>query len=78
MKQSIQNLIDILYGFRKILAFFSLFIVAVIFRVEKLLDGGQFIDLMKAVTVSFFAGNSVEHFTSMVKDYIGSKDNNNT
>lgn len=73
MRQKLSELIDLIYGFRKIIAFFLLFLVAIIFRLDALIDGGQFVDLMKNVALAFFAANGIEHYTSMIKDRIASQ-----
>lgn len=73
MNQKLQEFLDVLMGFRKFIAFLMLFSIAVIFRVESLVDGSQFVDLMKNVCISFFAVNGVEHFTLMARDFIASK-----
>lgn len=73
MRQKLAELIDIIYGFRKFIAFMLLFIVSILFRLHALIDGGQFVDLMKNVALAFFAANGIEHFTEAAKDYFNSK-----
>jgi hypothetical protein len=73
MRQRLAELIDILYGFRKIIAFLLLFVISIVFRLTQNIDGGQFVDLMKNVSLAFFAANGIEHFTTMAKDFIASK-----
>jgi hypothetical protein len=50
-----------------------LFLVGIIFRIKVLIDGGQFVDLMKNVALAFFAANGIEHFTEAAKGYFQSK-----
>jgi len=69
MRQKLAELIDIIYGFRKFIAFLLLFVTALLFRIKSLVDGAQWVDLMKAVSYAFFAANGVEHFTEMAKSY---------
>ena len=73
MKQKLAEFLDAIMGFRKFIAFLLILLISIIFRSISLVDGAQFVDLMKSVTVAFLATNSVEHFTSMVKDYIVDK-----
>jgi hypothetical protein len=73
LRQKLAELIDIIYGFRKFIAFLLLFFVAILFRYQNLVDGGQFVDLMKNVALAFFAANGIEHFTEAAKGYFASK-----
>ena len=73
MRQKLAELIDVIYGFRKFIAFLLLFVIAIIFRIQSLIDGGQFVDLMKNVALAFFAANGIEHFTEAAKGYFQSK-----
>lgn len=73
MKQRIAELLDILMGFRKTIVLVLLYLVAIIFRVAGLISGDNFTVLLQYTTVSYFGANSVEHFTSMVKDHLASK-----
>ncbi len=73
MRQKLAELIDLIYGFRKFIAFLMLFIIAIVFRFINFVDGAQFVDLMKNVSLAFFAANGIEHFTTMAKDYMASK-----
>lgn len=73
MRQKLAELVDLIYGFRKFIAFLLLFLTGVIFRLTNQIDGGQFVDLQKNVGLAFFAANGIEHFTAMAKDYIASK-----
>jgi hypothetical protein len=73
MRQRLAELIDIIYGFRKFIAFMLLFITSIVFRLDQLIDGGQWVDLMKNVALAFFAANGIEHFTEAAKGYFASK-----
>lgn len=72
MRQRLSELVDIIYGFRKFIAFLLLFVTAIIFRLQSYVDGGQFVDLMKNVALAFFAANGIEHFTEAAKSYFQS------
>ena len=73
MKQDEAGFFDFLLGYRKTIAWFSLFTVAVIFRLRGYLDGGQFVDLSKATFLGFIAGNMSEHLGNLGQSYFKSK-----
>ena len=73
MKQDEAGFFDFLLGYRKTLAWFFLFIIAIIFRLKGYLDGGQFVDLAKATFLGFISGNSVEHLGNLGKAYFNSR-----
>lgn len=73
MRQKIADLINIVFGFRKFLAWLAVFLVGVIFRITDHIDGGQFVDLMKSTFMGFVAGNGVEHMMSVAKEYVNAK-----
>lgn len=73
MKKKLAELINILFGFRKTLLVLILYIVGIIFRVKNLIDGAQFVDLAKGITISFMTANMGEHITSTIKEYVVAK-----
>ena len=73
MKQKIAEWLNVIFGMRKFIAWFGLFLAGIIFRIKGFLDGAQFVDLMKATFAGFVAGNTVEHLVSFGKDYMTSK-----
>jgi|SRR5581483_751492 len=73
MKQKIADWINVVYGFRKFIAWLALFVVAVVFRLKGLIEGSQFVDLQKSIFMGFVAGNGVEHIMTTVKEYINAK-----
>jgi hypothetical protein len=70
MQEKIAEIINVVFGFRKFILMILLFGVGVIFRLKGYVDGGQFVDLMKNTTISFFAANGFEHLTTTVREYI--------
>jgi hypothetical protein len=77
MREKLAEFLDALMGFRKFIAFLLILAIGIVFRIINLVNGSEFVDLEKAVGVSFMATNSVEHFTTMVRDYIASRGANN-
>lgn len=73
MRQRLADIFNLLYDFRQFITFAALLIIAVIFRVMSLLNGSEFVDLMKNVTVALFAIHGVGHLISFGKDFIGAK-----
>jgi len=61
----VTELVGIFLGYRKLTVMLCLFVVAVLFRVEGLIDGGQFVDLLKGTVLGYFGGNAVEHFSAV-------------
>jgi hypothetical protein len=72
MNQKLADLINVTFGMRKFIAWIVLFLVGVVFRIHGDIDGGQFVDLVKATFLGFVAGNGVEHMVSVAKEYIKS------
>ena len=73
MRKKLRELFDLLFGFRKFIAFMLLLALAIVFRILSYINGSELVDLMKNVGVAFMATNSFEHMTSVAKDYIASK-----
>lgn len=73
MKQKIAEWINIIFGFRKFIAWFGLFLTGIIFRVKGLIAGAEFVDLMKSTFMGFVAANGVEHIMTTVKGVMDSK-----
>lgn len=73
MKQKIAEWINIIFGFRKFMAWLALFLVGIIFRVKGLIAGAEFVDLIKGTFLGFVAANGVEHIMTNVKGIMDSK-----
>lgn len=73
MRQKLAEFFNLVFGFRKFLAWLALFLVAIVFRLENLVDGSQFTDLMKGTFLAFVGANGVEHIVSVAKDYVNNK-----
>ena len=75
MRQKMADFFNLVFGFRKFIAWLALFLVAIFFRLKGYVDGSQFVDLMKATFLAFVAANGVEHLVSVAKDYVAGKSN---
>lgn len=73
MKKKFVELFNVIFGFRKFLAWIALFVVAIVFRISNQVDGSQFVDLIKSTFLAFCAANGFEHFVSVSKQYMTSK-----
>lgn len=73
MKQKIVDLINVIFGFRKFLLMLMIYAIAVIFRINDLVNGEQMVNLLTSTTIGFFTANGTEHVVGVVKDYIASK-----
>jgi len=73
METKEEGFFDFMLGYRKTLAWFSLFAVAIIFRLKGFVDGGQFVDLTKGCFLGFITGNLGEHLGNLGKSYFNSK-----
>ncbi|CAK0741637.1 hypothetical protein CCP1ISM_130019 [Azospirillaceae bacterium] len=73
MRQKLIDIFNLIFGFRKFLAWLALFLVAIFFRIFNLVDGEQFVDLLKTTFMGFVAANGFEHIMSATKEYIKGK-----
>lgn len=73
MRQKLRELIDVIFGMRKFIAWLFLFFVGIAFRLSDYMDGAQFVDLIKSTFLAFCAANGIEHFMSVAKDYVKTK-----
>ena len=73
MRQKLAEFFELLYDFRQFITFFVLLAVAIVFRVLNLIDGSQFVDLMKNVGVALMAVHGLAHLVSVGKDFITAK-----
>lgn len=61
----LNNLINTIRGLRKWSIMFILIVVSIVFRMNGLLTGLEFVALLKTSVVAFFASNSIEHVRSI-------------
>lgn len=73
MKEKLLQILDIVFGFRKFTFMLILLATAIIFRINDLINGAEFVDLLKESTLAFLAANGFEHATTAVKDYVAGK-----
>jgi hypothetical protein len=73
MTQYLVNFLNLFIGLRKTVIMLALLLVSIIFRIKGLITPDNFSDLLKATTLGFFASNSIEHYTTMIKDQLNSK-----
>lgn len=73
MRQKIADLINVIFGFRKFLLMLLVYLIAVVFRCNDLINGAEMVDLLKQTTLGFLGANGVEHIVGAVKDHLASK-----
>lgn len=73
MTQKLADFMAIFLGVRKTLIMGALILIAIIFRIKNLIDGGQLVTLLQSTAVAFFAANSVEHVGEIIKQYINAQ-----
>lgn len=73
MRQKLKELIDVVFGMRKFIAWLFLFFVGIAFRLSNYMDGAQFVDLVKSTFLAFCAANGIEHFMGVAKDFVKAK-----
>lgn len=73
----IVNFLNTFQGLRKTIIMLALILISVVFRVKGLITPENFEGLLKATVCGYFASNSIEHYTAMVKERLtanGSKE----
>jgi hypothetical protein len=73
MRYKLAEFLDVSMSFGYIFIWFILLIVGLTLLHLGSINGGQFVDLLKNVTMALFAAHSVLHYTSMVKANLDSK-----
>jgi len=74
MSEKLAEWLDAIQGFRKFIVMLLLIAVAIVFRIENLISGTDFVTLLQGTGVAFMASNAVEHIGDMIKAHIASKD----
>jgi hypothetical protein len=72
MRQKIADLINVIFGFRKFLLMLAIYLIAIIFRIQNLINGTEMVELLKSTTLAFMGANGVEHIVAAAKDYAAS------
>jgi hypothetical protein len=76
MGQKLAEFLDFLQGFRKFIVMLLLIVVGIVFRLENLISGTDFVTLLQGTAIAFMASNAVENIGSTVKAWIANKTNN--
>ena len=62
-----------LLGFRKFTILIILIVVASVFRATGLIDGAEFVDLLKGVSIAFMGCNLGEYVILPIREWIAQK-----
>lgn len=73
MKEKLAEFLITIQGFRKFIVALLVILVSIVFRTKSLLNGVEFVDLVKAVTLGFLGTNSVEGITAVIKDHLAQR-----
>lgn len=73
MSKKLKELLSFLNGFRKFTTMFAILVTAIVFRILGLINGLEFVDLIKITGVAFFGTNAAEHLTNTVKMWLSTK-----
>lgn len=73
MKEKIAEFYQLLFGFRKFIVALLVLVVSIVFRSKNLLNGVEFVDLAKSVTLGFFGTNTAEGIIAVVKDHLAAR-----
>lgn len=69
----LKDLVQFINGFRKWSIMILLIVIGVMFRITGYLSGQEMVDLLRYVGVSFMAGNSLEHMSKSVIEWVKNK-----
>lgn len=76
MKKKLAELINVIFGFRKFILMLIVIVVAIIFRINDLVNGAEMVDLIKNVGIAFMGANGVEHIVGAVQTHMANKAGN--
>lgn len=66
----IEKIKKALYGFRKVFVMFTILTVAIIFRLQDLINGDNFTELIKITGTAFFASNLGKGIADAIKSRV--------
>ena len=72
MARYIVDFLNSFVGLRKSIVMIALIIITSVFRVKGYIGPDNFEGLLKATIVAYFGSNSIEHYTTMVKERLTS------
>jgi hypothetical protein len=61
-----EKVLRIITGLRKWTIMLLIVIVAIVFRVEDLINGLEFVSLIKGVAIAFMSSNAIEHAKDII------------
>jgi hypothetical protein len=72
-KQNIVDFLSVFVNMRKMIVMMLLIAVGITFRLTNLVNGQEFVDLLKNTVVAFFASNSIEHVGLTLRTMLNNK-----
>ena len=73
MKQKMIDFLNVLQVFNKSLVMLLVLAIGVWFRLKNYLNGDNFVELIKTTVIAYFGAHVSEHFVTMVRDHLASK-----
>ena len=73
MANRFKQFIGLLNGYRKYSVMILFIVIGVVFRVTDLINGAEFVDLLKGTGIAFMAFNGIEHTSKAVIEWVKKK-----
>ena len=73
MAEYIVDFLNSFIGLRKTIVMLALLVVSCIFRIKGYIGADNWEGVLKSCIVAYFASNSIEHYTAMVKEKLNSQ-----
>lgn len=73
MKQKIIDFLNVFIDLQKALVMLLLIAIGIVFRVHDLVNGQEFVDLLKNTVIAFFAVQATQHIVATVNTYYNNK-----
>jgi hypothetical protein len=70
MAQYLVNFLNSFIGLRKTIVMLSLLVIACVFRIKGYIAPDNWENVLKSTVIAYFGSNSVEYYTTMVKERI--------
>jgi hypothetical protein len=73
MKQKLIDFLNVFVNLQKALVMLLLILLGIVFRVENLISGDNFVDLLKNTVIAFFAVHATQHIVATMNAYYNNK-----
>ena len=73
MKRKWAEFLNVLFSFRKSLVLLVIITIGIFFRLHNLVDGEQFVELLKTTTIAYMATYGMEYAVENMRGYMSDK-----